>query len=87
MVARYPRIACVVPFCRCGATSYPPGYEIICPKHYRLVDAALKARRRKVKAALKRRGLLDTEREHRLDGLLWERMKRQAIERATGVSA
>lgn len=84
---RYPRIPCVVPFCRCGATSYPPGHEIICPKHYRLVDPALKARRRKVRVALKRRGLLETDRHFRLDGVLWDRIKRQAIERATGVSA
>jgi hypothetical protein len=74
---RYPRIPCVVPHCRCGATCYPPGFEIICPKHYRLVDRSLKALRRRARRAGK----------HRLDQLLWRRIKRQAIERATGISA
>lgn len=74
---RFPRIPCVVPFCRCGATCYPPGYEIICPKHYRLVDRGLKALRRKAR----RRG------KERLDDMLWQRIKRQAIERASGAAA
>lgn len=84
---RYPRIPCAVPFCRCGATRYPPGYEIICPKHYRPVDAALKARRRRVTAALKRRGEMQTPRHARLEAVLWGRIKRQAVERAAGASA
>ena len=75
--ARYPRIPCVVPYCTCGATCYPPGYEIVCPKHYRLVDRCLKALRR----TARRRG------RERLDHLLWRRIKRQAIERAAGIAA
>ena len=81
---RYPRIPCVVPFCGCGATCYPPGHEIICPKHYRSVDRALKAKRRRIKALLKKRGEWHTERAHRLDGMLWSKIVRQAITRAAG---
>lgn len=81
---RYPRIPCVVPFCRCGATCYPPGHEILCPKHYRLVDQSLKAKRRAVRRMLKARGQQDTERAHRLEVRLWARMKHQAITRAAG---
>lgn len=95
MVARHPRIPCVVPFCRCGATSYPPGYEIICPKHYRLVDAGLKAARRRAKRLLVKRGEWIggaedrpvTERAARIMGRFWARMVRQAVERSAGASA
>lgn len=78
---RYPRIACVVPFCGCGATCYPSG-EIICPKHYRLVDKALKARRRRVRALFKKRNLLWSSRHQRVDSILWGRIVAQAILRA-----
>lgn len=81
---RYPRIACVVPFCGCGATCYPPGHEIICPKHYRAVDCALKAKRRRVRAILKARGEGNSERAYRLESLLLAKMVRQAITRAAG---
>lgn len=81
---RYPRIPCVVPFCGCGATCYPPGHEIICPKHYRSVDRALKAKRRRVRAILKAKGESSSERARRLEGLLWSRMVKQAITRAAG---
>lgn len=76
---RYPRVPCLVPGCGCGATCYPPepGLEIICPKHYRLVDRALKALRRKSN----RYG------RGRLTDLCWRKMRRQAIERAMGISA
>lgn len=81
---RYPRIPCVVPFCGCGATCYPPGHEIICPKHYRLVDAGLKARRRRVRALLKRAGRQDSAIARRLEQKLWARMVDQAVTRAAG---
>jgi hypothetical protein len=63
-----------VPFCGCGATCYAPfdGLEIICPKHYRLVDRGLKRLRRQATRAGKW-GLVH---------LCWRRMRRQAIERA-----
>lgn len=81
---RHPRIPCIVPFCGCGATCYPPGYEIICPKHYRLVDAALKAKRRRVRHLLRKARASDTDRARRLDDWLWSKIKAQAITRAAG---
>lgn len=86
---RYPRIPCLVPFCGCGATCYPPDEtgEIICPKHYRLVDRSLKARRRRVRAAFKRRGELWSDRHWRMEHKLWNRIREQAITRAAGAPA
>ncbi len=94
---RYPRIPCIVPFCGCGATCYAPheAAEIICPKHYRLVDRALKAKRRRLRAIYKRLGSTPRPRGRpnwrwraaRMEAHLWAKMKAQAIERATGVSA
>ena len=83
---RYPRIPCVVPFCGCGSTRYPPepGMQIICTKHWRLVAPELKARRRRLKAMLRRRGELNTDRGRRLDSKVWARMVGQAITRAAG---
>lgn len=81
---RYPRIPCVVPFCGCGATCYPPGHEIICPKHYRLVDRDLKAKRRRVRALLKARRAAETDRARRLESWLWAKIVNQAITRAAG---
>lgn len=76
---RYPRVPCLVPFCGCGATCYPPedGLEIICPKHYRMVDRCLKALRRKAYRA----------KRWRLGWMCWLRIRRQAIERGAGASA
>jgi hypothetical protein len=67
-----------VPGCGCGATCYPPepGLEIICPKHYRLVDRALKRLRRRANRMGK----------HRLVWMCWMRMRRQAIERGAGLA-
>jgi len=81
---RYPRIPCVVPFCGCGATCYPTGHEIICPKHYRMVDRALKAKRRRVRALIRKAGAVDTTRARRLDNWLWAKIVNQAITRAAG---
>ena len=69
---QYPRIPCVVPFCSCGSTSHPEGWEIICPKHYRLVDRRLKRLRRQAKRAGRMR----------VYHWLWGRIVAQAIERA-----
>jgi hypothetical protein len=73
---RHPRIPCVVLGCRCGATCYPPGHEIICPKHYRLVDANLKALRRRARRKFK----------GRFEQMLWRKIVRQATERAAGLA-
>jgi hypothetical protein len=84
---RYPRIPCVVPFCGCGATCYPPGYEIICPKHYRLVDKRLKARRRAGRRILKRLDQANSLRAQMFEDRAWALMKRQAITRAMAAEA
>lgn len=76
---RHPRLACAVPFCRCGSTKFPPGWEFLCAKHWRLVERDLKRLRT---LARRRRG--DSRRYWRLEGLIWRRMKRQAITRAAG---
>jgi hypothetical protein len=65
------RLPCCVPFCR--RTTPAGGWaEWLCPRHWRLVDAEIKALRRRVR----RKG------RHRLDDMLWRRAKRQAIDRA-----
>ncbi|HWF01596.1 MAG TPA: hypothetical protein VG248_17470 [Caulobacteraceae bacterium] len=74
----YPRIPCSIPFCRRGTTIYEPGYEIICGKHWRLADRAL----RRLHSRAVRLG------RNRLAHLLWaRRIKPQIIERAAGASA
>ena len=76
-------MAWIVPGCRCGATCYPPGCEIICPKHYRLVDRRLKALRRRCRRlAIKRRA---PDQVARIEGYLWSKMVRQAFERSAGL--
>lgn len=84
MTPRHPRIPCVVPFCGCGSTSYPPGHEIICAKHYRLVDPALRAKRRRVRHLLRKARATDSPRARRLDNWLWAKIVNQAITRAAG---
>ena len=46
------RIACLVPGCRCTAPAdkFPEGFEIICPKHWKLVPSALKRRYNQLRA-------------------------------------
>lgn len=82
MSAPFPRIACCVPFCGRGSTRWPPGTEIICSRHYVLVDRELRARRRRYRAAFRRNGQEHTENADRVDALLWRWIKSQAIERA-----
>ncbi len=67
------RLPCCVPFCR---RTTPSGRwaEWLCPRHWRLVDADIKALRRHAR----RKG------RARLDAMLWRRAKRQAVERALG---
>lgn len=89
---RYPRIGCCIPFCRCGSTYYASG-EYMCPKHYRLVDKALKAKRRHLRAIYKRRrrgprapGRFSWRyRAWKMEVHLWEKMKRQATHRSLGI--
>ncbi len=91
---RYPRVNCCVPFCRRGSTKWPVPYELICGEHYRMADKALRMKRARVRRKLVKLGELDavncrslTERACRIDNLFWARIKRQATERALGISA
>jgi hypothetical protein len=74
---------------------FPNCDEMICGKHYRLVDSKLKKLRARIKAR-NRRNLkpgrirsvlinLRILRAHETDDQIWLRMKKQAIERAMGI--
>ena len=69
------RISCLVPFCRRTTKRIAAWDEWICGNHWRAVDPKLKA----IKRAAKRM------RRSKLAGLIWERCRRQAIERAAGL--
>lgn len=79
------RTPCIVP--HCGITApHEPHLEIICRKHWRLTDARLRRRFMRMKRLIKR-GDTRTEKLQRLEGLLWKKLKTQALERAMGISA
>lgn len=92
-----PRLACLVPFCRrtfkngkLGAP-WPEGSEVICGKHWRMVDKALRARHRK---AWRLVGKIETRHgkqrtwhfARRLGFRIWDRIRVQATERAAGIA-
>lgn len=90
------RLLCCVPFCRRTRADDGDFVEWMCGDHYRLVDRRLKTLRSRirrrcekiVRGADYRRGWvhLRVTRAHHTDNLLWDRMKRQAIERAAGIA-
>lgn len=84
---RYPRSSCCVPFCRRTSTLFRD--EWICGEHWRLVDRDLKRLRTRLMGRFKRRRQTMAVRRawFRIEQATWRRMKRQAIERATGISA
>lgn len=84
---RYPRSGCCVPFCRRTSTLFRD--EWICGEHWRLVDRDLKRLRTRLLIRFKRRPQTMAVRRAwlRIEQATWRRMKRQAIERATGISA
>jgi hypothetical protein len=85
------RITCVVPLCRRTRGDRKgdllrPGMEWLCEGHWRMVSRTLKRRRAKLRSVEKRAD--DSGRLSRIDAadrVLWERCKRQAIERAAGI--
>lgn len=86
---RYPRSSCVVPFCRHTSTLFRG--EWICGDHWRMVDKALRQVRTRLIRRWKRSGRWQRYQpggsiDRTLDGW-WRRVKRQATERAAGVSA
>ncbi len=85
------RLSCCVPFChrtRGDRKGDPllPGMEWLCEEHWKLVPGRLKRRRAKLRRIAKRANdyCVDMGVE-RVDGLVWEKCKRHAIERAAGI--
>lgn len=82
------RIPCCVPFCKRTASraKFPEAAEIICGKHYRLASPVLRQRLSKLRRrAARYSDIRKIKRAEILDAWLWERIKRQAIERAVGI--
>lgn len=94
----YPKSSCCVPFCR--RTSRRCKDEWICGDHWKLVPRALKTFRTKrlklIRLQFERANAIATREEYfracrlarryeRLEGATWRRMKRIAIEKATGI--
>lgn len=78
------RISCIVPFCRrtIAVSRLPEGYEWICGKHWSAVPRHLRRRKSQAERIAKR---TNRPAAWRLTGLIWERCKREAIERAMGI--
>lgn len=79
------RIRCEVPFCRRTAKRLPDdtaATRIICGKHWRLGDARYRKLYSMAKRNWKKTG---TDRYGWLMHRAWERVRRQAIERAAGL--
>jgi hypothetical protein len=77
------RLACCVPFCRrsTGRTEFS---EWLCGDHWRLID---KSKRRVYGRYMRQwRRYGPTERVHVAAGRIWNRLKREAIERAVGIA-
>lgn len=89
------RLACCVPFCRRtfrndkNQTPWPEGSEVICGKHWRLIDRDRRRRYDKLKRLFKnKRGTLQgklADYIHERLGREWERLKTVAIEAAAGI--
>lgn len=80
------RILCCAPFCKRTVRRDKLAYgasEWICQTHYSLVDIKLKRQR----SSLRRRNIKrqEWERYVKTDNRMWDRIKRQAIERAVGI--
>lgn len=78
------RIPCEVPFCgrTAKASEFPEGTRIVCGKHWRLGDARP---RRLYSAASRKLKKTGDERYRDLKHRAWERVRKQAIERAAGI--
>lgn len=93
------RISCCVPFCRRTCRNDEGYVEHLCGKHWRLADKHLRRRRGKIERRYRRRfgntgfweypagssERIEAVRLWRLLDRLWERCKKQAIERAVGI--
>jgi hypothetical protein len=92
------RTACCVPFC--ARSTKGVWAEWLCSDHWKLVDRSLKALRTRSRRRWRKRGEIEDveqdgskgyrltrRRAWRVDRGYWRRMVRQAIERASGISA
>lgn len=79
-----PRLACCVPFCQRTIANKEGWTEWLCPDHWRLVNRKIKALRARVRRKIR---LNRYNHGRDLDAWLWREAKRQAIERAAGISA
>jgi hypothetical protein len=95
------RLACCVPFCRRtfkqdrAGTPWNEGAEVMCGKHFRILPAELRARKRKVRKLWRKANALAPETPHRekmIDVIgrwewdLWQLGKLQATEKAAGIA-
>jgi hypothetical protein len=83
----FDRIPCEVPFCRRTASKekFPgEGVRIICGRCWRLGDQRPRRAYRAAMRKLKRFG--SNDRWERIAHNSWERIRRQAIERAAGIT-
>lgn len=85
MTKKEGRIACEVPFCRrtAPAARYEAGTRIICGKHWRLGD---ERPRRVYRRALRKHRMTGESRFSAIANRCWERVLRQATERAVGIT-
>ena len=84
------RIPCLVPFCRRSAPleRFSLSEEIMCGAHWRLVDRSLRRRDARLRRLLRRaRNEAVEDRVYDLLSRVWSRARRQAIERAAGITA
>jgi len=82
------RIPCCVPFCKRTAAraKHPDAVEIICYLHWRIGSKVLRQRLSKLRKRKERcRSEVDFSRLEWLDWQVWERLKKQIIERAMGL--
>jgi hypothetical protein len=76
------RLACLVPFCQ-RTTRAGRWSEWVCGEHWRLTDRRLRRLLGRVHRNIRREG--DRQCLAALEARLWERLKRQAAERAVGL--
>lgn len=85
------RIPCIVPFCRRTAASekFPDSTEIICYKHFRLIDKRIRKRHSWIQRWQDRHDPETYRNPVKVCNLaikIWEQCKVQAIERAGGLN-
>lgn len=78
------RLPCCILGCRRSFVPEAHVVEMMCAKHYRSTDKRLRRMRTRLKREARKRGMW-TERMLAIDSWLWNRIKRQANDRAVGI--